>query len=195
MGWFIFGNGSRNRGRSAPEPEGDHGAAGAAAYVARGAAHGASNVAPSCARAGAAHVAVSSAAEVAASCAGEGAENLSPASDVETFRLTVQGFFPPSAAAVAGHFWDYLRSPACAHLHDTFVCSNHLKRILRAFLAATNLPRTSWRAIAVELGTITEKRREWFKLSKRPGGKPKRVGRVLYYVPAAAETASRHGER
>jgi hypothetical protein len=77
---------------------------------------------------------------------------------------------------VAGHFWDYLRSPACAHLHDTFVCSNHLERQLRAFLAATNLPPTSWRAIAIELGAIAEKRREWFKLSKRPGGQAKARG-------------------
>jgi hypothetical protein len=63
-----------------------------------------------------------------------------------------------------------------------------LERKLRTFLAATNLPRTSWRAIAIELGRITEKRREWFKLSKRPGGKPKRVGRVLYYVPVPGES-------
>src|SRR5215510_2617982 len=173
------------RGRSALEPEGDHGAAGAASKVAQGAAHGASNVAPFRARTGAA-VAASSAAQVAASRAGEETENPNPASDVETFRLTVQGFSPPSAAAVARYFWDYLRSPACAYLHDTFDCSNHLERKLRAFLAATNLPLTSWRAIAIELGTITEKRR--FKLSKRPGGKPKRVGRVLYYVPMPGES-------
>jgi hypothetical protein len=44
MGWFGFGNGSRNGRRSAPEPEGDHAAA--ASDIAQGAAHGASNVAP-----------------------------------------------------------------------------------------------------------------------------------------------------
>jgi hypothetical protein len=178
MGWLSFGNASRIGVRSAPASDGDHVAEGAASDGAQGAAHVASNGAPFRARTGAGLVAASREAQVAASCAGAETENLSPASDVETFRVTVQGYFPPSVAAVAGHFWNYLRSPACAYLHDTFVCSNHLQRILRAFLAATNLPRTSWRAIAIELGTITEKRREWFKLSKRPGGKPKRVGRV-----------------
>jgi hypothetical protein len=39
-----------------------------------------------------------------------------------------------------------------------------LERKLRAFLAANNSPRT-WRVIAIKLATITEKRREWFKLS------------------------------
>ena len=135
MGWFGFWNGSRNGGPSASEPEGDHGAVGAASDVAHGDAHGASNVAPFRARTGAVQVAASSAAQVAApcapSCAGEETENLSPASEIETSRLTVQGYFPPSAAAVAGHFWDYLRSPACAYLHVTFVCSNHLERKLR----------------------------------------------------------------
>ena len=62
MGWFGFGNGSRNGGRSAPEPEGDHAVAGAASDVAQGAAHCASNVAPFRARTGATGVAASSAA-------------------------------------------------------------------------------------------------------------------------------------
>jgi hypothetical protein len=83
-----------------------------------------------------------------------------------------------------------LRSPQYAAWHGTFVSSVLLRKQLPRFLAAAGLPRRSisWRTVAIGLAELTEKRREWLYRSKRPGGKAKRVGRVLYYLPAPAGT-------